>query len=444
MMKEIKVPVVGLSHYMDNYDEFCENLVKDSYVFVSHERGNMYDEYAMMVTLPNGKQVGHISGKYSHQVYAGVGEKTVMARVIGGEHKSFDVRMMVDAEAYDNAQISTSSNEIGSQLKEGVIGLRNVLPTLLCDQLMEQAWTMIEMGREMSDETLVREGVILFGQHFGCSLCAEDLMRAKWIFEQGLDVDGVVLDRFKEMSDKNYMYESLVNQIEGMMNIDSSEMEHFRKRYVEACTGDSAVMHWLDTALDGQLRGCYKQLTVDMACFILYHKLSRIDIYILLSHLIAVKEEKASQMDIAEDDDAEKNEKLKAEIIKRIARLTPYIYINKAGAKKMEPEEFVTRLNDLFTQDKEDNFTAARKGLWKLLTEKFPRDNKEDGIDRIVIMNLIGKINENKYFMGADDFLAKIVYDHGNNASDGNNIGRAFDAQRYTTDMKRMVDFYFP
>ena len=439
MKKEVRVAVVGLSHYMDDYAEFCRNLLAGSYVFVQHEPCNQYDEHALLVTMPDGKVVGYISGKCSHQIHAGVGEKMVMAKVIGGEHKSFDVSIMVDAEAYEKSRISTENDEIRSQLPAGIIGLRNVLPILPSDRLMEQAWTMIECGHDSGDEALCQQGVQLFAQHFGCSLCVEDQMRAQWIIQQQLDLDSTVFDRYKEMTQKAFLHTSLTQQIESMLHCGEM-VQQFRIRYAESCTQPGKVEDWLDSVLDGQLRGCYDEVSADMASFIFYHKLSRADLYMLLSHLIVLtkneKEEEPEQ--IAETAVRSNLDIIRSNLTKRLLRLTPYL--NNIGE-----EEYREKIDGLFDLTINDSYTDARQALWNLLTKPQPRMTLAKGYNMPVLLNLVGYIRGCDCYTAVANELARAIDKADTATMDKNskNISRAFDNQRYTREVKHLVEYYF-
>lgn len=440
MKKEIITGVVGLSHYMDDYDDFCRNLVKDSYVFVQYEPNNVFDKDALLVTMEGGRTVGHITRDMSHQIHAGVGNKMVMARVIDGEHKCFHVRMMVDTDAYDRAEISTDVDDIETQLPDGVIGLRNALPMLSADNMMEQAWTKIVCGRECGDDAMVMEGVDMFKENYGCSLCVEDQMRACKICEWGLDVNDEIREIANDFGKKAFVHASLMKQIACMMGTREKDMSDFRERFVNSHSGgESAVQRWLDTVLDGQLKGCYNEMTENMACFVLYHKLSRADIYILLSHLIAITKPEKLHVEVEEDLCTDENEKIKKCIVDRFMKLTPYL-------KGIDKETFKSKLMDLFDLSKNDIYAEGRKELWNCFTRKFARDDKtEEGFDRIVIGNIVGYLKDEKYLNGNDSEFANMLFGKDLKESDIKNIYRGLGkVERYTDNVKKVLKYYFP
>lgn len=436
MEKEVKVAVVGLSHYMDDYDEFCENLAKGTRVFLTHDLGNYYDEYAIEVKMMDGRKVGYISRQESKQVCAGIHETTTIGRVTDAKHKCFHISVKVDAEAYDNAQFSTESRMIKSQLDDGILGLRNVLPTLHDDTMMIQAWTMIKTGSDDKDEELLWEGVHIFEQYFGCSLCVEDTVRARWLVDNGYDKNQILFKRLNDLTDREQMHKVCLKQLNDLMDIDGKVMEEFRRRFHYEKVGRSAVEHWLDTILDGQLKGCYNELTPDMASIILYRSLSRNDMYILFSHIVAISNHIENVETQVNAETKDRDAKIKSNLIRQLTRLTPYI-IN------MDAKTYEEKLEAMFDLCIQDNLTQGRKELWRLLTKRFSRDNKENGLDRIVTMNLVGQIKKNGYFNETDDELARIVYMKKRTDSDGNNIGRAFEAKRYTKEVESLVRYYF-
>lgn len=437
MKKEIIAKVVGLTHHMDNYDEFCDNLAVGTRVYLIPEPSNLFDIYAIEVRMEDGKLVGRISQDESKQVTAGINETPAIGRVTYAHHKNFNIRVKVDAEAYENAKISTESRMIKTKLEDGVIGLRNTIPLLRSDALMIQAWSMIQTGIEDEDTELVDEGVEIFAQHYCCSLCAEDKVRAKWLVDNGYDKDKRIIEKIKDMTDIKLQHKVCMTQLEEMKSMTGEGMECFRERYNDANIGASTVEHWLDKVLDGQIKGCYNDMTAKMSSIIWYRGLSRSDLYTLFSHIVIVSKKSVKTVEIDEKEIADQNEKLKARLMNLLCRISFYI-------KDMADEEYKTALEDMFDLDKNDNFTPARHALWDLLTKPFPRDRKENGIDRIVVMNLVGKIKEQGYLDERYDYLAKVIYDCGNSQKDGKNIERAFDMKRYTPDIHDLVKHYFP
>lgn len=294
--KTIQLVISGLSHYLDNYDQYCEQLPVGTNVIFVHEPQNPYTPKVAFQARIGRKQVGWASKNDNFKLLPLVDKLGfVHGKVVSAYHKEIHAEVEVPAgicipETLEEA-IGTTEMEV-SVLKSCTL----VLPESQIQQTMLLNDLLMTFADDPQLPSLLNEW-LTFAKR---SITAETMQACNDLHERFGDAADNIFQWYKDLGkdELNVPYEAWRMQMDDarvvMQKLD------YRKQWSrilwDGATPSQQMLEesrqklteWLQ-ALPNDLWALYHLDPKELARHVMYAKFAREHIYIIISHMLALE-----------------------------------------------------------------------------------------------------------------------------------------------------------
>lgn len=295
---ELEVVIAGLSHYVPDYDAYCAHLPVGKKVVFVHEPQNIYTPGVAFQARIDRKMVGRVSKGHNFCLLPLVDAMgCVYGEVVYAEHKTIYAKVQVPAGICipQNLEEALGRSAItNSVLKSVTLPLpeAEIQQTMLLADLLQTPESHPDLPQ------MLKEWLGYARQ----SISAETLQACNTLHNKFGQQADAIYQWLKDLGveDNTVVEESWLCQLENARQVMKADgyRQHWAKVFWNTDTlmpsanelhqTHQALLQWLEQ-LPNQLWRLYHNSTLQLARHIMYAQFSRANLYIIISHMLALE-----------------------------------------------------------------------------------------------------------------------------------------------------------